>query len=937
MGVIMKNPNFYVLALLMAVTCAFFSCKSTSAEKEVSVQKLIMEGRYDEARDLFKTKTDINAQDKDGNTALHIACRVNEPDLVTFLIIKGANPEISNNDGDFPIHLAVKGDNVSCAKNLIALKANIFAKDGEENSALQIALARDALWYDVMINEQTASLHDINGENIVHYFVRTRDEQAIERCIKNQLPLSEKNNSGKSPVALCFDNAEDYSAVKIAARLLEAGAEAVRGDYAYFEDAVRSHNPILRFSDAQTPLHIAAISGHTGIVSYILNEKSSIRLTDLLQAQDIAGATPLHEAVRYGQVEVARLLLEAGARTDALDAVGKTPLLLIIPPEKQYEMYSVLLQYNARSTEKDMFGDTVLHVATMAGVKKDVLQLLVSRGAPVNERNKQGVTPLSLAIEKGNMDHIVFYAQFGADINAEDMQGYTPLGRALESSSIQMLQTLVTPKNILSKDSGGNTPLHIAIIKDSPFEYVKYLVDSGADVNARNKNGDSVLYLAVTKNKKDIGELLLSKNADIFATNTDNSSPLRIALTSGGEIQDWLITSRTLNTTDGNGNTPLHYAAEWNLNDALLALIQKGANVNAVNSNGESALFSAVKADSPATINLLVENGIITDTRSNLTRDHMGNTPLHYAVKWNSLEAAKSVISLGFDVNAQNLAGKTSLSDAARSGKMEMAQLLLNFGADVNAADVSGRTVLIDAIHSGNENMIDILLQNGANPQIQEMNGRNAYHEAALTANLNIIEKIRSSGGNPLSRDSYGDSPFSLVLKYDESVIRAVLGGNVKIVDSDGNTPVHLAVDKNVSPEQLTMLINMGFPISQRNGKGMTPLNNAVSRNQKKLALVLLERGADPFISTVRGDSALTNAFKNGNIEILDAIVKYNARKTDTAGDSILHYAARIGSETQVRHLLDLGLERNVKNLSGETPQAMAARWNRPEIAEILK
>ena len=64
---------------------------------------------------------------------------------------------------------------------------------------------------------------------------------------------------------------------------------------------------------------------------------------------------------------------------------------------------------------------------------------------------------------------------------------------------------------------------------------------------------------------------------------------------------------------------------------------------------------------------------------------------------------------------------------------------------------------------------------------------------------------------------------------------------------------------------------------------------------------------------------------KNGNIEILDAIVKYNARKTDTAGDSILHYAARIGSETQVRHLLDLGLERNVKNLSGETPQAMAA------------
>ena len=61
MGFIMKNPNFYALVLLMSVTCAFFSCKSTAAEKEVSVQKLIMEGRYDEARDLFKTKTDITS------------------------------------------------------------------------------------------------------------------------------------------------------------------------------------------------------------------------------------------------------------------------------------------------------------------------------------------------------------------------------------------------------------------------------------------------------------------------------------------------------------------------------------------------------------------------------------------------------------------------------------------------------------------------------------------------------------------------------------------------------------------------------------------------------------------------------------------------------------------------------------------------------------
>ncbi|MGI5071240.1 ankyrin repeat domain-containing protein [Treponema pectinovorum] len=916
---------------------ALYSCASAPAPKNDSIQDLIKEGRYDEAKELFAARAEINGQDEKGETALHVCARVNQSDLITFLIIKGADTEIVNSDGDTPLLVAVKNNSIDAAKTLIALKANIFAKDVNENSALQIALAKNDSWYDVMINQQTAALKDVNGENIVHYFVRTADEKAIDYCIKNELPLSQKNNFGKNPVSICYENPQEITPIKIAAKLLQAGAEGERGKFSYFEDAVRTRNTMIRFSDGQTPLHIATILGHTGVVSYLLNEKTYVRQTDLLQAQDIAGSTPLHEAVRYGRVEIAKLLLSSGAKVDALDAVGKTPFLLIIPRESQLEMYSALLSFNADVMQKDMYGDTVLHVATMAAVSPEVLQLLVKAGAPINERNKKGVTPLSLAIEKKNIEHVIFYAQNGADINAEDMNGKTPLEYALESPTIEMLKNLVTTKNVLSKDSAGNTPLHTAILKDSPFPYIQYLVDTGADVNARNKRGDSVLYLAVIKNQRQTGDLLLSNNADIFATNTDNNSPLRVALTNGGEVQDWLITSRTLNTTDGAGNTPLHYAAEWKLNSAILALIQKGANVNAVNANGESALFSAVKADSPSTINLLVEKGIITDTRSNLTRDHLGNTPLHYAVKWNSLEAAKSVISLGFAVNAQNLAGKTALSDCCRSNKKEMAILLLSYGADVNATDVTGRTVLIDAIQAGSEQMVSLLLTNGANPHIQEMNGRNAYHEAALSANINIINLIRQAGGSPLSRDSYGDSPFSLVLRYDENILKAVLGSNKDIVDSDGNTPIHIAVERRVTPAQLTMLLSMGYPVSQRNGKGMTPLNMAVSSNQKKLALTLLEKGANPFVATVDGDSALTNAFKNGNIEILDAIVKHNAQKSDTNGDSILHYAARLAYETQIQHLLSLGLERNVKNLSGETPYQMALRWNRPKIAELLK
>ncbi|WP_296706716.1 ankyrin repeat domain-containing protein [Treponema sp. UBA7570] len=932
----MKNLKiFSFFALFFCL--AFLSCNSTAVEKDESVQKLLKEGRYEEAKGLFITKTDINAQDKNGDTALHVCARINEADLIAFFAFKNAGTEIENADGDTPLLVAVKNDNIESAKILIQMGANIFAKDASENSALQLALAKNELWYEVMITEKTGQIRAINGDSIVHYFVRTDDEKAIDFCIKKQLPLSVKNNEGDTPLSLCYKRADETVPVRIAAALLQAGCECERGDFAYFEDSVRTHNTMLRFADGQTPLHFATILGHTGIVNYFLNEKTPVRISDILQAQDIAGSTPLHEAVRYGRVEIAKILLDAGAKVDALDAVGKSPFLLIIPAEKQLEMYNVLLSANADVTQKDMYGDTVLHVCTMAAVKTDVLSVLINHGAPVNERNKKGVTPLSLAIEKNNTEHVIFYARAGADINAEDMEGNTPLTRALESPSIDMLKTLITPQNVLSKDSAGNTPLHIALIKGSSFGYIKFLVETGADVNARNKDGDSVLFLAVRKNKKDVGDLLLSKNADIFASNTENNSPLRIALAQGGEVQDWLITSQTLNASDGSGNTPLHYACEWKLDEAVSALIQKGANVNAVNANGESALFAAVKADSSSTINILVENGIITDTRSNLTRDHLGNTPLHYAVKWNSLQAAQSVISLGFDVNSQNLSGKTALSDCCRSDKRQMAVLLIQNGANVNSTDVTGRSVLVDAIQSGNEEMVNLLLEKGANPLIQEMNGRNSFHEAALGGNIKIIELIRSAGGNPLSRDTYGDSPFSLVLNYDENVLRAVLGTNLNIVDSDGNTPIHIAVEKKVSAQKLDTLIKMGYPVSQRNGKGVTPLNMAITTSQKSLALTLIERGADPFAATITGDNALTNAFKNGNVEILDAICKYNARKTDTAGDSILHYAARLANDVQVRHLLELGLDRTAKNLSGETPSKMAARWNRPAIAELLK
>lgn len=923
----------------LCAIAVFFIAACASTPREPTVQELISQGRYDEAKEIFKTKTDINSLDENGDSALHVAARVNEADLVSFLIIKGADTELRNNDGDTPLHVAIKSNALDAAKVLAIVHGDIFAKDEAENTALELALAKGGAWYDAMITRQTGELRDVDGESIVHYFVKTRDEKAIDRCIDVGVPLSVRDNYGLSPLDIAFQSADNAGSIRIAAKLLLAGANPVRGNYAYFEDAVRTHNMILRFNDGQTPLHIATIDGHTGVVDYIINERTSVRTADILSAQDISGATALHEAVRYGRVDIARLLLANGANVNATDSIGKTPILLIIPSNAQQDMYPLLLQNGAKVNQKDMYGDTVLHVATLADAPVNTLSLLVSNGAIINERNKEGVTPLTLAIETQHPAQVKFFAQNGGDVYAEDMDGNTPLTKALESESIEMLKMLISSVNISSTDSSGNSALHIAVSRDAPIDYIRYLVEAGADVNGRNKNGDSVLYLTVQKNRRDAGDLLLEKNADIFATNTQNDSPLHLALTRGGEVQDWLINSKTLNSTDGSGNTPLHYAAEWHLNSAIVSLIQKGAKVKAQNGNGESAVFSAVKGgdDSPSTINVLVTNGVVIDSKDKLGRDNLGNTPLHAAVKWNAFDTAKTLIALGVDVDAQNFSGKTALSDACRSAKKDMAVLLVRSGADINATDATGRTVLMDAISSNNEEMVRLLLQYKANTQVQEMSGRNAYHEAALTGNIGIITMIRKAGGNPLSRDAAGDSPFSLVLDADISVIQAVLGSDTTISDSDGNTPIHIAVAHRAGKKTLMQLLNMGYPASQRNGKGLTALNEAVADNKKNQAVVLLEYGADPYVATTTGENALTSVFKTKNMDLLDAIAKYNSTRTDRQGDGILHYAARSAEKPIVEHLVTLKLDKGARNISGETPAQMAERWGRADIAELLK
>ncbi len=216
------------------------------------------------------------------------------------------------------------------------------------------------------------------------------------------------------------------------------------------------------------------------------------------------------------------------------------------------------------------------------------------------------------------------------------------------------------------------------------------------------------------------------------------------------------------------------------------------------------------------------------------------------------------------------------------------------------------------------------------------MYGRNAYHEAVETGNIELITIVNAAGGNPLARDTHGRTPLSLVLDKNIELVEAVLSGDVHLTDSDGNTPLHIAVMNSARIEVLQYLISAQYSPDRRNSEGKTPLLLATQKGSLQIVEEFLKVGADPFIMDNSGESALSYAI-NYNEDMLNIIVQLAGGKRDIAGETILHYAAREADYETVQRLISMGLDKSIKNISGETAYDIALRWDQDEIASLLK
>ncbi|MDR2095234.1 MAG: ankyrin repeat domain-containing protein [Treponema sp.] len=902
---------------------------------EDDVWALIDRGEGEKARSFFLGKVDIHTVDGQGRTPLHAAVEIKNAPLAGFFIGMGAEVDALTQDGRTALSISAEQGDAASATVLVAAGADIFHEMPGGGSPARTGVVTGGEFLAALLTEDTVQKTNAEGETILHLAAQAGKADSVDAILGAGALIGKKDNEGRTALDRAFSYTDSYAHAETAERLVLAGGQSSNAFFPYFAPAARSFNYNIRSSEGISPLHYASQAGYTGFVSFILDRKADINI------KNAAGAGPLHEAARAGNLPVMEILLSRGADVNAQDAKGNSVLHISIPPEVHLEALSLLFSYSANPNLKDEHGDSPLHTAVILNKKTDIIGALLAGGADVSIRNIEGKTPLYLAVETDRTEHIPLLLGYKADIFAADNRGLTPFEKALREKRTT-LNALITPETVLHSDTDGNTVLHRAVKNSAGAEIIGFILDQGAPVNARNKEGDTSLHLAIRQNEEAAGSLLIARNADIFAPNVKGHTPLLLSFFPDGNIsltkstvQDirvWMLTPQTLSARDSVGNTALHYAAQWKLDRDIPLIVEKGADTEAVNATGETPLFIAVKNDSASTVSTLIASG------ARLTsRDILGNTSLHAAVRWNAQKAAGELIRQGIEVNTHAVNGMTPLHDAVRLGMREIEDMLIKNKADLEARDAEGNTPFMEALISGLPAPVERLAGAGSDIMTRNIRGDTPLHLAVSMNRADMVSLLLGWGASIHARNAQGRTPLQNAFAVSSDMVRSLLTKErLFSADDNGYSALHIAVQEKADPDILKVIIDQGAKVSAIDREGRTPLRLAVDRGEWELAKVLTLAGADVFSTAGDGKTPAEIALAGGKDSISALFAGTSINLQDSGGNTILHYAAQAGDAVNVSLLLQLGADKNIRNFASERAVDIAARYKRGEAAALL-
>ncbi|CAI7678719.1 unnamed protein product [Penicillium pancosmium] len=688
------------------------------------------------------------------------------------------------------------------------------------------------------------------------------------------------------------------------------------------------------------PWHSAVMNSHLEILRLFVRE----RLDPC--AVNLDGETPLGCATMRDRLELAKFLLDSGARIHGVYGKHRECCLNIAVLTGNLRLTRLFLQGVPGSVSRSCRINALILAAAFS--RSEEFHLLTETiGCDV--KNEDGLTPLIVAAALDQRE-MVEYLLLGTHLNDVVVSRPRSTISVDNIPCVHLLRTILIDREVThlfaNFEPNISTPINtngltslIAACQTGKLWIVQLLLQHGADPNVANHLGVTPLRQAIIRGHTDIVQLLLEMGSDPNAPDSQGSTPLHCAAHgSSVEILEALVESGATLQSDSLDRDVLHVYAQKGHTEALKFLLDKFKQpVSASNKYGVTLLHTAASDGMLDTVKFLVGKGANVNAAS---LDQW--TPLHNAAEKGQLAVADFLISNGANVNVASDSWITPLHDAALQGQVEMIELLLDKGAKLDPLNLEKETPLYLAIYHDHSEAARLLLERGSSFTVRTKENKIALEYAISAGRIEISRLLLNKGAGDHFYTYTHLTPLMYSFQFpdlERKMVTFLIDQEVNhnLLSGDGKTALHRAALWGNTNAVKHLLKKGAHSNAFLSGYSSSPLYHAADGRHVKMVQLLLDAGAH---DTTHNMATLNVALHKGppkivELLLLDGRVEVNADISES-GLKPLHKASFLGNVEAVRSLLSAGADIHAADSSGYSALHHAVQYNRSKIVKVL-